>query len=278
MADQAATRRPKKASRQRASSARYDAPGQRQPSLEDGAPLFNFGDRSDGDPTAKVSADDPDLLQSLIIGLLEQAINRALRQDVAALEALRAYAGRIFRIKTYQPYWVVYCQFCDEGVSLLSHYDSEVDARVQAPAGKLLMLLLQQDSELSQEDFEIRILGDRLMVEQVLAILKTYDIWRWVRQFWLEWFPGVADFPQMMSKLQLEAPQWWTALQSVPATTQDLLVELKHLTETQTQMLVEIKALRLAQEQAARGMTAWQWLGVTLMMIGLLWLGLHLVP
>lgn len=220
-------------------------------------------------------ADQDVLLKSLFVGLFEQAVNKALRQDRAALEELRQYAGRIFRIKTYQPYSVVYCQFCDEGVSLLTQYDGEVDARVQAPAGKLLMLLLQQESALSREDFEIKILGDRELVEQILSILKTYDIWRWVRQFWLEWFPGSADFPNVMNKLQLQAPEWWAALQGIPGTTQDLLVELKHLSETQTQMLVEIKALRLAQGQAQARLSAVQWLGVGLIIAGAVWFALH---
>jgi hypothetical protein len=169
----------------------------------------------------------------------------------------------------------VYCQFCDEGISLLTHYDGEVDARVQVPAGKLLMLLLQQDSELNQADFEIKILGDRQLVEQVLAILKTYDIWRWVRQFWLEWFPGSADLPGVMAKLQVEAPEWWLALQAVPNTTNDLLVELKHLSETQTQMLAEIKAMHVAMNQGKSRVTALQCVGMALMVVGLLWFAMH---
>lgn len=211
------------------------------------------------------------LFKSLLLGLFEQAVNKALRQDHDALAALRQYSGCIFRIKTYHPYAVVYCQFCDEGITLLTQYDGEVDARVQAPAGKLLMLFLQQERELNQEDFEIRILGDRALVEEVLNILKTYDIWRWVRQFWLEWFPGAADLPSLMDKLQLQTPQWWAALQAVPGTTHDLLVELKHLSETQTKMLAEIKALREAQGLAHAKMSAIQWLGLGLMLVGVIW-------
>lgn len=222
------------------------------------------------------AAADQALLKSFIVGLLEQAVNKALRQDADALADLRAYAGCVFRIKTYQPYSVIYCQFCDEGITLLSHYDGEVDARVQAPAGKLLMLLLQQDSEWNEQDFEIKILGDRELVEQILALLKRYDIWRWVRQFWLEWFPGANDFPAIMDKLQMQTPEWWAAWQALPVTTQDVLVELKHVSETQTQMLAEIKALRLAQAHGVSRMTPVQWLGVALIVVGALWFGAHL--
>lgn len=246
-----------------------EADPQDEDKVTDGAPPDGASD------AAGFGADQEVLLKSLFIGLFEQAVNKALRQDRAALAALRQYAGRIFRIKTYQPYAVVYCQFCDEGIALLTHFDGEVDARVQAPAGKLLMLLLQQESALSREDFEIKILGDRELVEQILSILKTYDIWRWVRQFWLEWLPGSADLPDMMNKLQLQAPDWWEALQAVPGTTQDLLVELKHLSETQTLMLAEIKALRVAQDQAQARLSAVQWLGVGLMIVGAVWFGIH---
>lgn len=74
----------------------------------------------------------------------------------------------------------------------------------------------------------------------------------------------------------MQTPEWWAAWQALPVTTQDVLVELKHVSETQTQMLAEIKALRLAQAHGVSRMTPVQWLGVALIVVGALWFGAHL--
>ncbi|MEJ2668887.1 MAG: SCP2 sterol-binding domain-containing protein [Gammaproteobacteria bacterium] len=211
------------------------------------------------------------LLMSMLTGFLEKAVNQALRQDAEALKALQAYAGHIIRIKTYQPYAVMYCQFCDEGVLFLTHYDGEVDARVQIPAGKLLMAVLHGNPSQHGPIEDLKILGDRELVENVWSVFQRYDLWRWVRQWCTECLPGLADRPLLMDFFRIQAPEWWMAFLTVPTISADVLLELKHASETQTAILAELKALREAQEN--RSNSLWRApLGGVCLAIGLLWL------
>ena len=68
------------------------------------------------------------MVRYLAMEVLESAVNLALSQTPDAQERLRDHVGRVLRIKTTGPDWMLFVAICEEGVQLFLEYQEVVDA------------------------------------------------------------------------------------------------------------------------------------------------------
>jgi len=231
-------------------------------SVQDGSPGFDQDNAHAAEETQNLSI-------CLMTALVEKAVNQALLKEAAAIEALIPLAGRVIRLKTHDPYLVIYCQILETGVRLLTQFDGKVDVRVQMPAGKLLVSLLQTGRGVVDEaDFEISVFGDRQVLDEVNLILEQFSILKFTSQLLQEWLPGY-DALASDAKLWLEGsvPPWVRTWQQMPELANDLMVEVKHMAETQSAMLTELVALR--SQKANNGVHWVHWLGLIMVFLAL---------
>jgi ubiquinone biosynthesis protein UbiJ len=126
-------------------------------------------------------------LNQLFATTLETLLNQALRLDPTSLHALSKLSGKIIRIEISGMSFTLFID--NQGITVLSDYDGEVDVRIGGAPFTLLRLLLQNEITLSNNP-EVTINGEIGTAQQLLSILKGLDI-DWEEQL----AQGLGDIP-----------------------------------------------------------------------------------
>jgi ubiquinone biosynthesis protein UbiJ len=112
---------------------------------------------------------------------LETLLNKTLRLKPSHLQALTVLSGKIVRIELSG----IYLNFTffpdDQGVTVLSDYQGEVDVTICTAPFTLLRLLLEHHSLLSDNP-DVTIHGEMSIAQQWLDFLKGLDI-DWEKEF-----------------------------------------------------------------------------------------------
>lgn len=126
-------------------------------------------------------------MNQLFATTLETLLNQALRLDPTSLHALSKLSGKIIRIEISGMSFTLFID--NQGITVLSDYDGEVDVRIGGAPFTLLRLLLQNEITLSNNP-EVTINGEIGTAQQLLSILKGLDI-DWEEQL----AQGLGDIP-----------------------------------------------------------------------------------
>ena len=125
----------------------------------------------------------------LLAGLLasvEHGLNRVLRMDSTALPRLAALEGKIIAIDCRQPALQLYILPGDEGLMLASHWETEADCTLRAPASSLLQLALSQDKPAVLHSPQVELEGDSAVLLDLVAVLQDLELdWEYELSRWL---------------------------------------------------------------------------------------------
>ena len=112
----------------------------------------------------------------IALGLAEAALNRYLRLDAEALNALSEFAGKTVALELLGLGRTVLILISPEGVHLSSNADHAPDALLRAPPGALLRALAAHESSASAFDPEMVIEGDMALVQGLRRVFDRVDV------------------------------------------------------------------------------------------------------
>ena len=136
-------------------------------------------DPRDRDPREKATLRDSASAGSLmapIFGLLERAINDALRYDPATRQRLVAHKGRVLAIECRQPPVNAYFLFTADGVEIYDSCETTIDATIRAGAIGLLRQLAAERPDIAPAGGEVQVAGDAQLVQELVRIARDIDI------------------------------------------------------------------------------------------------------
>ena len=179
----------------------------------------------------------------LMLGALEVLLNQALAMHPQGAATLERLAGKVVRVRAHSPDFIFYCLVDPQGVELTPDYDGDADVRVRGSAGQLLYRALVppgDPAEESTEDEDIRIAGDEATVAALREALATFNLWEAIRT----WLREHVALPEILGLLRRHDPVWLERLQDLPQVVARVLEELQRQSETQQQLLAEVRGLR----------------------------------
>ncbi len=128
-----------------------------------------------GDSSLRDSATTGRLLAP-VLGLLERAINDALRYDPATRQRLAAHQGRVLGIECRQPPVHAYFLLTIDGVEIYDSCETVVDATIRASAIGLLRQLVAEQPDIVPAGGEVQVAGDAQFVQELVRIARDIDI------------------------------------------------------------------------------------------------------
>lgn len=115
-------------------------------------------------------------LMAPVYGLLERALNDALRYDPATRQRLAAHRGRVLAIECLQPPLNAYFLFTAEGVEIYDSCETSVDGTLRASAIGLLRQLAAHAPGVVPAGGQVQVLGDTRFVQDIVKIARDVDI------------------------------------------------------------------------------------------------------
>ncbi len=182
-------------------------------------------------------------LEAFVLGVIEASINRVLALDPLCVTELAELAGKVVRVKTQEPALSFYVLFSEKGIQVAPFYDGAVDARIKAPAAKLLATLFNQDVSIDAASLDVLMTGDQALVTSFLTIVKRYDLWAVSKNIIAEWFPDVVHWPDLIDKLRDVRPDWVESVRELPNQLQQSYLELQESLKVQQEMLAELRQI-----------------------------------
>jgi len=110
------------------------------------------------------------------LGVLEALLNRYLRLDPDAVEALAGLAGKGIAVELLDWGQTLYVDITAEGIHLTRTLDRAPDARVRGTPGALAHLLISRDASERLFDGDVTIEGDMGLVQGFREILAGMDV------------------------------------------------------------------------------------------------------
>jgi ubiquinone biosynthesis protein UbiJ len=116
-------------------------------------------------------------LPAPLYGLLERALNEALRYDPATRERVATHRGRVLAVRCEQPPLAAYFLFTAEGsVEVYDSCETEIDATLNASALGFLRQLARPDPLSSAAGGPVRVDGDLHFARECVAMARAVDI------------------------------------------------------------------------------------------------------
>lgn len=134
---------------------------------------------SSRDPGEKSTLRDSATANSLlapVLGLLERAINDALRYDPATRQRLAAHKGRVLAIECRQPPVSAYFLLTADGVEIYDSCETTIDATIRAGAIGLLRQLAAERPDVAPAGGDVQVVGDARFVQDIVRIARDVDI------------------------------------------------------------------------------------------------------
>lgn len=184
-------------------------------------------------------------VSQLVMQVLEGAVNLALSHDPKALQRLQPHQGRLLRIKTTAPDWMLFMVITEEGVEFLQEYEEVVDARITLPATLLTQCVLgaSEGDELLQQD-GVRTSGDQAFLRDVLQIAVDFSVWKLVRRILNNWLPEFEGLAGLMDALKHHDPAWLVRLEHLPQVASETLTAVRMQGDMLRQQALEIEQIK----------------------------------
>lgn len=191
---------------------------------------------------------NPSLGEVMVLGTLEVLLNQALALHADGPAALERLAGKVIRVRAYDPDYIFYCLIERDGIELATAFDGDADIRVRGSAGALIHRALLPPGEAHQASpDDIQIDGDAEAGAILIDALNTFNLWEAVRT----WLREHVAMPEILGALRQHDPAWLERLQDMPQLLAQVLEELRRQALVQQQLLTELHELR-QQLQAGR--------------------------
>ena len=125
----------------------------------------------------------------LLAGLLasvELGLNRVLRLDSTALPRLGHLNGKVIAVECRSPALQLFILPSDEGLMLASHWASEADYTLRAPAASLLKLAISKDKTAVLHSPQVELDGDSGVLLELAGVLQDLELdWEYELSRWL---------------------------------------------------------------------------------------------
>lgn len=198
---------------------------------------------------------DESIFRYLLAEVVEGAVNSALAYEPMAKEHLRDHLGRVLRIKTTDPDWIVFVAICDDGIQLYADYEDFVDARITLPASLVTQTFLNNNKRPLTQMKEVRCSGDLDFIEDVLAIARQFNLWTLITRLFQSWMPEASNVSQLIEALKHNDPAWVDRLQHLPQLANETLMAVRDQGEMlyrQEQEIALVKAQLMADRRTNR--------------------------
>lgn len=176
----------------------------------------------------------------LVLGTLEVLLNQALTMHPQGTASLQRLAGKVVRIRAYDPDYIFYCLIDQDGIELATKFDGDADVRVRGSAGALIYRALLPPGETAAEPADIQIDGEPEAVQTLIDALDTFNLWEAVRT----WLREHVAMPEIFGMLRQHDPEWLARLQHLPQMVGQTLEEVRRQAQVQQQILEEVRALK----------------------------------
>lgn len=176
----------------------------------------------------------------LVLGTLEVLLNQALAVHPQGTASLERMAGKVIRIRAYDPDYIFYCLIDRNGIELATGFDGDADVRVRGSAGALIYRALLPPGEASGIPADIQIDGETEAVAALVDALDTFNLWEAVRT----WLREHVAMPEIFGMLRHHDPAWLERLQDLPQLVGQTLEELRRQAAVQQQLLEEVRGLK----------------------------------
>lgn len=113
-------------------------------------------------------------VQTALCAALEKAINGALRYDPGSRQALTRLNGQVLMLDITRPRLPLYLVPGEEGVLILTQYESEVTTRIQGPLPSLIALA--RSKRLNLADSGVEVFGSTMLLMELQQLLGQLDI------------------------------------------------------------------------------------------------------
>ena len=125
----------------------------------------------------------------LLAGLLasvELGLNRVLRLDSTALPRLAHLTGKVIAVDCRSPALQLFILPSDEGLMLTSHWETDVDCTLRAPASSLIKLAVSKDKTAVLHAPEVELDGDSGVLLELAGVLQDLELdWEYELSRWL---------------------------------------------------------------------------------------------
>lgn len=207
------------------------------------------------------------LMPLFVLGLFETAINHILMQNTQSMQVIALHAGKVIRVKLYNPNYSLYIVLCEEGVQVLSQFDGVVDARVKASTGQLIWLFLGESSDAQTVLTQLKVTGDKQLIDDLTQLSIEINAWHWIVSFFQEWMPDYPGFIKKITTMSPNASLWTENIQGFSQLAQDILTEVRQQNQTQEAVLAELMKMGQGMEKNAIRHSIQLWIGLVLMVI-----------
>lgn len=187
--------------------------------------------------------------QFLVLGTLEVLLNQAVVLHPQGPATLEKLAGKVIRVRAYNPDFIFYCLVERDGIELSTSYDGDAHVRLRGSTGSLLYrVLATPGDDTGTADDEIRVAGEPQAVADVQAALDTFNLVGALRT----WLREHVAMPEVFGLLRQHDPAWLERLQDLPQLVGQVLEELRRQSLVQQQVLDEMRALKNALREERR--------------------------
>ncbi len=212
------------------------------------------------------------MMPIVALGVLETAINTVVTRDGALLSALSKHAGKVVRVKVSAPDLSLYILFCTDGIQVLSQFDGHVDARIRAPAVRMMLYLLTPAPEPLGEvnAQEVVVSGNHELIVALNQLMNEFNVWQLLHQLLVTWIPDPLSLTDLLDALHRADPIWVDKLQTLLQAMERVncqLAEQTQIQKQQLQALVELRKMATLQQQRFQLLCL---IGFALLLLGVL--------
>lgn len=183
---------------------------------------------------------NPSMGEFLVLGTLEVLLNQALALHPQGTASLERLAGKVVRVRAYDPDYIFYCLIDRDGIELTTTFDGDADVRVRGSTGALIYRALLRPGEEPGDTGAIKVDGVPEEVALLLDTLNTFNLWEAVRT----WLREHVAMPEMFGLLRRHDPAWLERLQELPSLVGQALEELRLQARVQQQILEEVRSMK----------------------------------
>lgn len=176
----------------------------------------------------------------LVLGTLEVLLNQALAMHPQGSASLERLAGKVIRVRAFDPDYIFYCLIDRDGIELDTQFDGDADIRIRGSAGALIYRALLPPGESAETPADIQVDGEPEAVQALVDALDTFNLWEAVRT----WLREHVTMPEIFGILRHQDPAWLERLQDLPQLVNQTLDELRRQAQMQVQILEEVRSMK----------------------------------
>ncbi|MDX1491594.1 MAG: SCP2 sterol-binding domain-containing protein [Pseudohongiellaceae bacterium] len=175
------------------------------------------------------------LLLTAFTAPAEALLNKILRQDPVTQKALQRFESKVLHVHCTSPVqWQIFVMPTEQGITLLSHYESTPDASISGSASALIQLALSEQQSQALFQGSIKMSGDTSFVQEF------YEVWGNLEIDWEDHFSRFfGDIATHRASTVTDNAKHWTkqSLSSLGEDTKEYFQEEAGLLPTRNEVI-----------------------------------------